>query len=102
MSLIKRLHPHRDFPKQGNDHLSIPVSRTGRLVRFSQAIPYAEAWTIQKQLLEKRIAEAEGDMLLLLEHLFVYTLGCTTQPAHWNCGKDVLCQSGASFQSVDR
>jgi len=71
-------------------------------VRFSQPIPYAEAWTIQKQLQEERIAEGQGDILLLLEHLPVYTLGRTTQPAHWNCGGGVLCQTGVSLQSVDR
>ena len=102
MTLIDGLDRRHDFPEQGSGHLPIPAPRTGALVRFSRPIPYAEAWTIQKQLQEERIAERQGDMLLLLEHLPVYTLGRTTQPAHWKCGRDVLCQAGATLQFVDR
>lgn len=74
----------------------------GTLLRFSQPIPYAEAWTLQKQLQEGRIAETQVDVLMLLEHAPVYTLGRRTQPAHWNCGVEVLRRTGASLQSVDR
>ncbi|MBU6433632.1 MAG: lipoyl(octanoyl) transferase LipB, partial [Nitrospirae bacterium] len=74
----------------------------GTLVRFSEPIPYAEAWTLQKQLQEERIAERQRDMLLLLEHLPVYTLGRSTRSTHWDCGEEVLCRAGATLQSVDR
>jgi lipoate-protein ligase B len=76
--------------------------QVGTLVRFSKPIPYAEAWTLQKQLQEEQIAERQGDVLLLLEHPPVYTLGRTTQPRHWDCGEEVLRRAGASLQSVDR
>jgi lipoyl(octanoyl) transferase len=102
MSLIDGPSLSRDFPGQGSNHLTIPTSRTGTLVRFSQPIPYAEAWTIQKQLQEQRITERQGDVLLLLEHSPVYTLGRTTQPAHWSLGGEILRRTGASLQSVDR
>jgi lipoate-protein ligase B len=74
----------------------------GTLVRLSQPFPYAEAWTLQKQLQEERIAEKRGDVLLLLEHSPVYTMGRSTLPAHWDCGEEVLHRTGASLQSVDR
>jgi lipoyl(octanoyl) transferase len=41
-------------------------------------------------------------VLLLLEHSPVYTLGRTTQPAHWSLGGEILRRTGASLQSVDR
>ena len=95
-------HTGLDFPGQGSESLRTPTPQVCALVQFSQPIPYAEAWTIQKQLQRKRIAERQGDVLLLLEHLPVYTLGRTTQPAHWDCGEEVLRRTGASLQSVDR
>ncbi|HKO31792.1 MAG TPA: lipoyl(octanoyl) transferase LipB [Nitrospiraceae bacterium] len=95
-------HPGHDFPGQRSEPLPKPTPRAGALVRFSQPIPYDEAWILQKQLQEERIAERQGDVLLLLEHSPVYTLGRTTQPAHWDCGEEVLRRTGASVQSVDR
>ena len=102
MSLADGSHPGHDFPGQGSEPLPTPTPQAGTLVRFSQPIPYVEAWTLQKQLQEERIAERQGDVLLLLEHSPVYTLGRTTQPAHWGCGGEVLRRTGASLQSVDR
>ena len=102
MSLSGGSHPCQDFPGQGNTPLPTPTPQAGTLVMFSQPIPYAEAWTIQKQFQEERIAERRGDVLLLLEHSPIYTLGRTTQPSHWACGGEVLRRTGASLQSVDR
>ena len=102
MSHADGSHQGQDFPGQRSGPLPTPTPQVGRLVRFSQPIPYAEAWTLQKQLQEERIAERQGDVLLLLEHSPVYTLGRTTQPAHWDCGAEVLCRTGASLQFVDR
>ena len=79
-----------------------PTPQTGMLVRFSQPIPYVQAWTLQKQLQKERIAKRQGDVLLLLEHSPVYTLGRTTDPTHWSCGEEVLLRTGASVHSVDR
>ena len=102
MSLADGSQPCHNFPGQGSEPLPTPTPQVGTLVRFSQPIPYAEAWILQKQLQEERIAERQEDVLLLLEHSPVYTLGRTTQPAHWDCGGEVLRRTGASLQSVDR
>ena len=91
-----------DFPGQASAPLPTPIPQAGTLVRLSRPIPYSEAWILQKQLQEERIAEKREDLLLLLEHLPVYTLGRTTQPAHWDCGEEILCRTGASLLSVDR
>ena len=79
-----------------------PTAQAGTLVRFSQPIPYAEAWTLQKQLQEERVAERQRDVLMLLEHSPVYTMGRTTQAAHWACGAEFLRRTGADLVSVDR
>jgi len=94
--------PGHDFPGQGGGPLPTPTPQAAMLVRFSQPIPYAEAWAVQKQLQEERIAEKQGDILLLLEHSPVYTLGRSTQPAHWGDGEEVLRRTGASIEFVDR
>ena len=95
-------YPVHDFPGQGNDSLPTLTPQVGTLVRFSQPIPYGEAWILQKQLQEERIAERQGDVLLLLEHLPIYTLGRSTQPTHWECGEEALRRTGASLHAVDR
>ena len=102
MSLADGSHPSHVLSGQGSEPVQTPIPQAGTLVRFSQPIPYAEAWALQKQLQEDRVAEKQGDVLLLLEHTPVYTLGRTTQPAHWNCGGEVLRRTGASLVSVDR
>jgi lipoyl(octanoyl) transferase len=91
-----------DFSGQGSKPLQARTPQTGTLIRFSQLIPYSEALTLQKQLQKERIAKKQGDVLMLLEHSPVYTLGRTTEPAHWGCGEKVLRRTGASLQSVDR
>jgi lipoyl(octanoyl) transferase len=79
-----------------------PTAQAGTLLRFSQPIPYADAWTLQKQLQDERVAERQRDVLMLLEHSPVYTMGRSTQPAHWACGSEVLRRTGADLVSVDR
>ena len=102
MSLLGGSHPRHDFLGQRSEPLQALSPQAGTLVWFSQPIPYAEALTLQKQLQEERTAERQGDVLLLLEHSPVYTLGRSTQPAHWDCGGEFLRRTGASLQSVDR
>ena len=96
---------HADETRHKHDfteHESRPGSQEGTLIQFPKPVPYDEAWILQQQLLEERVAERQGDTLLLLEHQPVYTLGRSTKPAHWACGEAILRQTGANFQSVDR
>lgn len=90
------------YSHDGTGHESRPGPQEGRLVLFPKPVPYDEAWRLQQQLREERIAGKQGDTLLLLEHQPVYTLGRSTKPAHWTCGEEALRQTGANFQSVDR
>ena len=95
-------YPGHDFPGPRPEPLPTPSPQVGMLVQFSEPTPYAEAWTLQKRIQKEWIAERQVDMLLLLEHSPVYTLGRSTQPTHWDCGEEVLRRTGATLQSVDR
>jgi lipoyl(octanoyl) transferase len=50
-------------------------------VRPLGTIDYAQAWELQRQLLNARADDAGPDTLLLLEHPSVYTAGKRTEPA---------------------
>jgi len=103
MNLSGGSHPGHVHLGQWSELLQkTPTAQSGMLVRFSQPIPYPEAWTLQKQLHEERVAERQRDVLMLLEHSPVYTMGRTTRPAHWACGGEVLRRTGADLVSVDR
>jgi lipoyl(octanoyl) transferase len=103
MSLVVGSYPDHDFLTQGCEPLPKSLPQVGALVQFPQPMPYSEIYALQKQLQKDRITERRRDVLLLLEHLPVYTLGRTTKPEHWNCGEEGLRRTaGASLQSVDR
>jgi lipoyl(octanoyl) transferase len=58
---------------------------------YGQALPYEEAWNLQRACRAERAADRCHDLLLLIEHPSVYTLGRTTQDRHWP-GQDRLFQ----------
>lgn len=45
-----------------------------------QALPYLDAWQLQRQLLDQRAADQIEDVALFLEHPPVYTAGKRTEP----------------------
>ncbi|HEY3382829.1 MAG TPA: lipoyl(octanoyl) transferase LipB [Vicinamibacterales bacterium] len=53
-------------------------------VRRLGRVPYGEALALQRQLTEDRRADRVGDLLLLLEHPHVITLGVRSDPARSN------------------
>ena len=63
------------------------ANRGGGRLRFehvasaTSAIAYDEAWDLQRRLHVQRVADAIGDVVLLLEHPPVYTAGKRTEPA---------------------
>lgn len=91
-----------DYLTQGMVPLQTPAPHVGRLIQFSEPVPFTETWALQTQLQEERIAERGRDTLLLLEHTPVYTLGRSTQLAHWTSGEEALRRTGASLQTVNR
>lgn len=66
-------------------------------------VPYQVAWDWQRQLAAARAdGELEEDVLLLLEHPPVYTMGRGGQPEHLLQGEEGLRIRGAEYFEVDR
>ncbi len=66
-------------------------------------VPYQEAWEWQRRLAARRATgELEHDLLLLLEHPPVYTMGKGGSPEHLLQGEAGLRGSGAEYFEVDR
>ena len=66
-------------------------------------IGYEEAWEIQRTVaLARRSGDLADDVVLLLEHPPVYTMGRQGEPRHLGDGRDALIAAGAEFLEVDR
>jgi len=71
-------------------------------VRRLGLVPYREAWDLQKDLVEKRKRREIDDVLLLLEHPSVYTLGRRGDLGHVLASEDELARLGTSVVHTDR
>ncbi len=69
---------------------------------FPQPQPYLPVWAWQQQLAAARAADHVGDLLLLLEHEHVYTLGRRGDAAHLLADAATLTRLGATCHRVDR
>jgi lipoyl(octanoyl) transferase len=66
-------------------------------------VPYADAWVMQREVaLARRSGELADDVVLLLEHPPVYTMGRQGQARHLGAGPEALAAAGADFVEVDR
>jgi lipoyl(octanoyl) transferase len=65
-------------------------------------IPYRDAWALQRHLARARSRDEIGDLLLLVEHDPVYTMGRNGSPDHVPSGIDHLVALGAEYVEVDR
>jgi lipoyl(octanoyl) transferase len=77
-------------------------TKQGVLVLFQDPVSYPEAWALQQQLHAEHLSGSRPDILLLLEHLPVYTMGRRTDPAHLCGGEAALRRTGATIQAVNR
>jgi lipoyl(octanoyl) transferase len=76
---------------------SLPCS----LLRLGR-VEYGEAWALQRRLVEARHAEQIGDVLVLLEHPHVYTLGRRADETHVLANPSRLESIGAALYRIDR
>lgn len=76
-------------------HAPLRVVRPGR-------VGYREAWDLQKRLVARRQVEASADVLLLLEHPPVYTLGSRAAPEHVLFDEATLETRGIDVVRIDR
>ena len=65
-------------------------------------VPYRDAWGLQRRLAAARARDEIGDLLLLVEHPAVYTMGRTGSPDHVPTGSAHLRSLGADYVEVDR
>lgn len=65
-------------------------------------VPYAEAFALQRSLAARRAAEDIDDVLLLLEHPPVYTMGRNGEARHRRGPPERLRGLGADYVEVDR
>lgn len=65
-------------------------------------IPYRDAWGLQRRLAAARAAGDVGDLLLLVEHPPVFTMGRNGSSEHLRGGAEHLVARGAEYVEVDR
>ena len=81
------------------------VAAAARVLRplWLGTVPYCEAWQLQRELAAARSAGALGDdVVLLLEHPPVYTMGRSGEARHLGAGPGALIAAGAEYVDVDR
>ena len=89
---LDHLIPHAAVePFRGTEAMEQNDAPRPATLVYGQAMPYDEAWTLQRTCRAERAANRCRDLLLLIEHPSVYTLGRTTQDGHWP-GEDQLSQ----------
>lgn len=77
--------------------------RRGWLLDLDQGpLPYAKAWAIQHDLVRARQAGAVPDVLILLEHLPVVTLGRSADQAHLLVSRQALAARGIALFEIER
>ncbi len=75
----------------------------GWLLNFDRGTtPYAEAWSLQKQLVELAQQGRIGDGLILLEHEPVFTLGRSSRPEHLPFARESLTSLGFGVFEIER
>jgi lipoyl(octanoyl) transferase len=65
-------------------------------------VPYRDAWALQRRLAAARAGGEIDDLVLLVEHPPVYTMGRTGSASHVPRGADHLVALGADYLEVDR
>src|SRR5208282_4620167 len=65
-------------------------------------VPYADAWELQRRVVQARKAEAIPDVLLSCEHPHVITLGRNGKQEHLRAGNHLLDQMNVEFHTSDR
>ncbi len=67
-----------------------------------KAVPYAEAWALQKELVAARQAGRIPDVVVLLEHPPVITVGRSGRPEHLRASPEDLASRGIQHYRVER
>jgi lipoyl(octanoyl) transferase len=66
-------------------------------------MPYDDAWALQKETARRRISgEAPHDVLLLVQHPPVVTIGRSTKPGNLLASPELLAANGIALRDVER
>jgi lipoate-protein ligase B len=79
-----------------------PVAGGPLEARWLGRIGYRDAWALQHELVERRIAGEIPDQLLLLEHPAVLTLGRNAEDGHVRASAEELAARGIEVIRVER
>ena len=82
--------------------MSASKRRNECLVASIGTVDYQESWDLQKTLHGQVVAGILPNVLLLLEHPHVYTLGRRADPADILASPDELSELGATVHEIDR
>jgi len=74
----------------------------GQLLRFGTPMHFTEAWTLQQKFHAAHLSGASPDILMLLEHQPIYTMGRRTRVIDLGPGETALRNLGITVQSVNR
>lgn len=78
------------------------VNAEARLLRFDEPLPYADAYELQMELVDKRIADAIPDTFILLQHTPVITLGRRGRQEHLLASRERLANVGVDLVQSTR
>ncbi|MDR4493342.1 MAG: lipoyl(octanoyl) transferase LipB [Nitrospirales bacterium] len=65
-------------------------------------MPFAEAWDLQKTLVQERLQDRIPDTLILTQHEPILTFGRTTKPEHWETSRSLLQAKGITLFHIER
>jgi len=77
-------------------------AETQLLVLHAGRTDYARCWSLQRSLLERRLAGVLPDLLLLTEHDHVYTIGAAGGEDHLLWRRDQRAERGVAVVRTDR
>lgn len=85
------------------DHSGPPAFRTPTELRwFASPVSYADAWELQMRLHRERAIGSRANIVLLLEHRPVYTVGRRTLASDWGGDPTATHMEGIEIQHVNR
>jgi lipoate-protein ligase B len=103
MSLLSQsgCRPHEGRPPLEAETLGILPRRSAQLW-IAGVIPFERAWTLQRQLVKRRLEGHGLDAVMLLEHEPTLTLGRRTRPEHWGGDESAVARAGCALFRIER
>jgi len=85
-----------------DDSTQLAIRTATELLWFASPVSYADAWELQMRLHRERANGSRADVVLLLEHHPVYTVGRRTLASDWGGDPTAAHVDGIDIQHVNR